>query len=218
LLPVRPTIAFPAAPVAAVAAITDDDLMKKYLADGGNFRVFVMTPPVMAWRDARARDALAKLKSTPAGAALSLSTMDPIQGWSGWDPCIRARCALVAINVVPDRTPFLFHRIGVVDFSRGNVRSITLLRDGVPVEAIETAYFPAVLNVAEQVAAQKPVFSQGVALYRAREFAPKPTGGMARFELSIVDATRPDRPVRIALPPALAQTIINDFAPYGLTR
>jgi hypothetical protein len=219
LLPVRPAMPFPAEPLQAVAASEGTDVMRRYLADGGNFDVFVMTPPLVAWRDARAKEVLARLKATPAGGTITADRIDPVQGWRGWDQCVSARCAMVLINVVPDRTPFLFHRLtGTVDFARANVRSVTLMRDGMRVEPVEVAYFPAVLNTAEYAAARKPVFQQGLVMYRAREFAPKPTGGMARYELVVVDATRPDRPVSIVIPPATVQAIINDFAPYGLAR
>jgi hypothetical protein len=219
LLPLRPTTPFPAEPIQAVARSEGTEVMRRYLAAGGNFDVFVMTPQLMAWRDTRAKELLARLKAAPSGSSITADRLDPVQGWRGWDQCIASRCAVVLVNVVPDRTPFLFHRLtGTVDFSRANVRSVTLMRDGSPVEPVEAAYFPAVLNASEYAAARKPVFQQGLVMYRAREFAPKPTGGMARYELVVVDATRPDRPVRVAMPPALIQTIINDFAPYGLTR
>jgi hypothetical protein len=219
LLPVRPTVPFPAEPIAQVAAVENMDLLRKFVAREGNFDAFVMTPPTMAWRDARAKSALAKLRSTPEGAKLTVDKMDPIQAWRSWDGCIRTRCAVVVINVVPDRTPFLFHKPAeVVDFSRGNVSSVRLMRDGVFVEPIESDFIPASLNVSGYQAAKKPMFSQGIVMYRAGEFAPRPTGGIPRYELLVVDATRPDRPVRIVLPPVLIQNVINDFVPYGLRR
>jgi hypothetical protein len=219
LLPVRPRSPFPAAPIAALAAIENLVLLKRYRTARGDFEVFVMTPPVMGWRDARAKSAYEKLRAAAPGGKLPSSRVDPIQAWPSWDACIRARCAVVAINVVPDRTPFLFHKTSeIVNFSRGDVAGITLLRDGVPVESIETSFFPAVLNTAEHAAAKKVVFSQGVALFRAREFAPSPTGAISRYAVLVTDATRRDRPERIELDAATIQSIINDFAPYGLAR
>jgi len=221
LLPMRPVAPFPAELIAAVAAVEAIDL-RKYVVESGDFSIFVMTPQMMGWRDARAQSALARFKSTPAGAALTIDKIDPVQGWRSWDSCVKARCAVVVINVVPDRTPFLFHRVGptdIVEFRQGNVKSVQLLRDGAPVEPIESAYIPAVLNTANYESAKKTVFTQGILMFRPREFAPKPTGGMARYELVITDATRPrDRPTRFAIAPAIIQTIINDFAPYGLTK
>ena len=219
LLPVRPRTPFPADPIAAVAAVENLDLLRRYRVATGSFEVLVMTPPVMGWRDARAKSALSKMQGAARGTNAPLTKADPVQGWRGWDACVKERCAVVAINVVPDRTPFLYHKpTEVVDFRSGNVRSVTLMRDGVPVEAIESAIFPAVLNSADYAARNRPVFSQGIALYRAREFAPRPTGGVSRYEVVVVDATRPDRPVRIAIESGIIQAIINDFAQYGLTR
>jgi S1-C subfamily serine protease len=219
LLPVRPRTPFPAAPITALAAVENLDLLKRYRSARGDFEVFVMTPPVMGWRDARAKSASEKLRAGARAGKPPLSRVDPVQGWPGWDSCIRERCAVVAINVVPDRTPFLYHKPAeLVNFSRGDVSGLTLLRDGVPVEPIEMSFFPAVLNAAEHAEAKKAVFSQGIALYRAKEFAPSPTGAISKYTVVVTDAARGNRLERIDLDAATIQSIINDFAPYGLAR
>jgi hypothetical protein len=220
---VRPVAPFPAEPIKAVAGLERDDVLKKYLADAGSIDLMILTPPVAGWRAARARAVLEAERAAARGEAPVRGSpaimIDPIEQWRDWDSALRERWAVVMINAVPDRTPFLFHKRGeVLDFRNGNVSSITLLRDGIAVEPIETAYFPAVANVADHTAKSKPVFQQGIALYRPREFAPLPTGGMSRYEVAVTVAERPDRPVRISLSAAMIQTIINDFAPYGLQR
>ncbi len=214
LLPVRPVAPFPVEHATALAATASLDVMKKYRADRDNVQLFVMTPQMMAWREARAQAAVAARRGTTAPATKDKA--DPIQGWKSWDGCVKERCAVVVLNAVPERTPFLFHKLDVVDFN-SSVGNLTLLRDGVAVEPIEIAIIPAVLNPPDYLARKKPVSSQGIAMYRAREFAPRTTGGISKFEVLIVDPSR-GKQFRIALEPALIQTIINDFAPYGLTR
>lgn len=214
LLPVLPSDPFPKAPIDAVSAVTDLNL-QVYRTGGGPFRVLVMTPQIMAWRQVQADKALADRKQHDPRKAAQWRRIDPIEGWRDWRDYLDDRRAVVIVNVMPDGAAFPFYDADKLQsFDAGNFKSMVITRDGVPIVPIEKVRVPAVLNVDEMRASGRQVPMQGIYVYRIRDFAPRAVGTTANYAVRIVDATQSDKPVLIPIQPALIEQLWKDFTPY----
>lgn len=214
LLPVLPPDPFPKAPIDAVSALPRLDL-DVYRTGGGPFRVLVMTPQVMAWRQAQADKALAARKHDDPRKAAQWRRIDPIEGWRDWRDYLDDRRAVVVVNVMPEGAAFPFYEADKLQsFDGGNFKSMVITRDGVPIVPVEKVRIPAVLNVDEMRASGRQVPMQGIYVYRIRDFAPRAVGTTAAYAVRIVDAAQPDKPVSIPIQPAMIEQLWKDFTPY----
>ena len=214
LLPVAPREPFPVAPVRATGALAQMDL-RNYRAAAGPFRILVMTPQVMAWREAQARKAAGERRRHGAGRGRAGDEIDPIQGWRDWDEYASGRRAVVIFNVTPEQTEFPFYESAKVpSFGAGNFEAMRIYRDGVEIIPVERVRVPAVLNGEEQQGADRAIPMQGIYVYRAEEFAPRVVGSTASYMVALVDATRPARTIQASLPSAMVEQIWRDFTPY----
>ena len=220
LYPVLPREPFPAEPLRAIAGKADFD-PRVYRANVGPFRVFMMTPQVMAWREAQAAKALAARKQQHAGKGRLADAVDPIQGWRDWSDYLGDRRAAVVFNVVPEPTEFPFYEPDkLMDVREGDLADMRVLRDGVPLVPAERVRMASVLNAEETRAAGKHVAAQGIYSYRAEAFAPRADGSSASYSLVVWDASNPKQPLTLPLPPKMIEQIWRDFTAYrfGGTR
>lgn len=214
LLPVLPPDPFPKAPIDAVSALPRLDL-DVYRTGGGPFRVLVMTPQVMAWRQVQADKALAARKHDDPRKAAQWRRIDPIEGWRDWRDYLDDRRAVVIVNAMPEAAAFPFYEADKLqNFDGGNFKSMVITRDGVPIVPVEKVRIPAVLNVDEMRATGRQVPMQGIYVYRIRDFAPRAVGTTATYAVRIVDAAQPDKPVSIPIQPAMIEQLWKDFTPY----
>lgn len=214
LLPVLPPDPFPKAPIDAVSALPRLDL-DVYRTGGGPFRVLVMTPQVMAWRQAQADKALAARKHDDPRKTAQWRRIDPIEGWRDWRDYLDDRRAVIVVNVMPEAAAFPFYDADKIqNIDAGNFKSMVITRDGVPIVPVEKVRIPAVLNVDEMRASGRQVPMQGIYVYRIRDFAPRAVGTTATYAVRIVDAAQPDKPVTIPIQPALIEQLWKDFTPY----
>lgn len=214
LLPVLPPDPFPKAPIDAVSALPRLDL-DVYRTGGGPFRVLVMTPQVMAWRQVQADKALAARKHDDPRKAAQWRRIDPIEGWRDWRDYLDDRRAVVIVNVMPEAAAFPFYDADKLQtFDSGNFKSMVITRDGVPIVPVEMVRIPAVLNVDEMRASGRQVPMQGIYVYRIRDFAPRAVGTTATYSVRIVGAAQPDKPITIPIQPALIEQLWKDFTPY----
>jgi putative serine protease PepD len=214
LLPVLPPDPFPKAPIDAVSVLPRLDL-DVYRTGGGPFRVLVMTPQLMAWRQAQADKALAARKHDDPQKAAQWRRIDPIEGWRDWRDYLDDRRAVVVVNVMPEGAAFPFYEADKLQsFDGGNFKSMVITRDGVPIVPVEKVRIPAVLNVDEMRASGRQVPMQGIYVYRIRDFAPRAVGTTAAYAVRIVDAAQPDKPVSIPIQPAMIEQLWKDFTPY----
>lgn len=214
LLPVLPADPFPKAPIDAVSAVANLNL-QVYRTGAGSFRLLVMTPQIMAWRQVQADKALADRKQHDPQKAAQWRRIDPIEGWRDWRDYLDDRRAVVVVNVMPDGAAFPFYDADKLQsFDGGNFKSMVITRDGVPIVPVEKVRIPAVLNVDEMRASGRQVPMQGIYVYRIRDFAPRAVGTTANYAVRIVDAAQPDKPVIIPLQPALIEQLWKDFTPY----
>lgn len=214
LLPVLPSDPFPKPPIDAVSAVADLNL-DVYRTGGGPFRVLVMTPQIMAWRQVQADKALADRKQHDPRKAAQWRRIDPIEGWRDWRDYLDDRRAVVIVNVMPDGAAFPFYDADKLQsFDAGNFKSMVITRDGVPIVPTEKVRIPAVLNVDEMRASGRQIPMQGIYVYRIRDFAPRAVGTTANYAVRIVDAAQPEKPVLIPIQPALIEQLWKDFTPY----
>jgi len=214
LLPVLPSDPFPKPPIDAVSAVADLNL-QVYRTGAGPFRVLVMTPQIMAWRQVQADKALADRKQHDPRKAAQWRRIDPIEGWRDWRDYLDDRRAVVIVNVMPDGAAFPFYDADKLQsFDAGNFKSMVITRDGVPIVPIEKVRIPAVLNVDEMRASGRQIPMQGIYVYRIRDFAPRAVGTTANYAVRIVDAAQSDKPVLIPIQPALIEQLWKDFTPY----
>jgi S1-C subfamily serine protease len=214
LLPVLPADPFPKAPIDAVSALANLD-MHAYQTGDGPFRVLVMTPQIMAWRQVQADKALADRKRHDPRKAAQWRRIDPIEGWRDWHDYLDDRRAVVIVNVMPDGAAFPFYDADKIrSFDAGNFKSLVITRDGVPIVPVEEVRIPAVLNVDEMRASGKQVPMQGIYVYRIRDFAPRAVGTTATYVMRIVDAAPGGKPVSISVQPAMIEQLWKDFTPY----
>ena len=216
LLPVLPRAPFPAEPIRAVAGNAIYDVRPYQLAEG-NFRVFMMTPQVMAWRQAQAQQALAQWKREKRGRGVMRDIIDPIQVWRDWDEYVAERKAVVVFNVMPSRAAFPFYEPDKLqDIMDGDVQEMKLFRDGKEVVPVEKLRIPAVVNVDEHRAQGRRVALQGIYVYRAEDFAPRPDGSVATYSMTLWEQSRPSNPVKVTIDnrKKMIEMIWRDFTAY----
>ena len=215
LLPVPPRDAFPPEPITAVANREELDL-KRYRADVENFKLFIMTPKILAWRQARAAARLAELRKKGDAKGVVDDRVDPIQLWPDWDEYLTGRKAVIVFNVTPSGSEFPFYDIDkALDASDGSVGDVKLYRDDVEVTPVERIRLPATLRGPERRAAGKEIPYQGVFVYRVEDFGPKPDGSAPAFTISVFNAAKVgSKPEKVALKREVIEAILADFGPY----
>ena len=215
LLPVVPKDPFPSEPVAAVSGLGATLDLHNYRAEIGPFRIFVMTPQVMAWREVQAQKALAERKRNDPKKAATWTTIDPIEGWRDWSDYLNERRAVVVVNVMPDKTQFPFYEPDKIQgIDEGNFKDMKIYRDGVEIVPVEKVRVPAMLNVEQTKAAGKPVAMQGIYVYRIEDFAPRAVGTTAAYTVQITDAAKVGQPYKVSLLPGTIEQLWKDFTAY----
>lgn len=172
-----------------------------YAFDAGPWRVFVMTPPVVAWRQRQAEQR--------GGGAV-----DPIQGWEGWADLRAARRAAVVINVVPKEFKFPFYDTQDTRDAKRSFGELRLLRHDTATVPIERAHVPAVLNGDEYKRRGKLVPVQGIYVFRDREFAPTGPNQMPTLMLEIRDEQGAS--TTVGIPAKLVKRVQDDFTVYRM--
>ena len=219
LLPVVPHEPFPSEPIAAVSGLGATLDLHNYRAEAGPFRVFMMTPQVMAWRETQATKALADRKRNDPRKAGSWTTVDPIEGWRDWSDYLGERRAVVVFNVMSDKTAFPFYEADKIQsIDEGNFKDMKIYRDGVEIVPIEKVRIPAMLNADQTRAAGKNVGMQGIYVYRVEDFAPRAVGTTATYTMTIVDAAKPAQPYKVTLLPGMVEQMWKDFTAYRFGR
>jgi S1-C subfamily serine protease len=219
LLPLVPREPFPSEPIAAVSGLGATLDLHNYRAEDGPFRVFMMTPQVMAWRETQAAKALAERKRNDPKKAAAWTMVDPIEGWRDWSDYLGERRAVVVFNVTSDKTAFPFYEADKIQgIDEGNFKDMKLYRDGVEIIPIEKVRIPAMLNVDQTKAAGKPVAMQGIYVYRVEDFAPRAVGTTAAYTMTVVDAAKPGQPYKTALLPGMVEQMWKDFTAYRFGR
>ncbi len=216
LLPVLPRTPFPAEPIRAVASNGAYDV-RPYQLSEGPFRIFMMTPQVMAWRQAQAVRALENWRRLKGNKAGNREIIDPIQVWRDWDEYVTERRAVVVFNVMPARTAFPFYEPDKMqDVMDGDVQDVKLFRDGRELIPVERLRIPSVVNVDEHRAGGRRVALQGIYVYRAEDFAPRPDGSAATYTMTLWEQSRPSNPVRLTIDPRkkMIEAIWRDFTAY----
>lgn len=200
---------YPEAPLRAVIARGIDAKAHQHRFD--DVRVVVMPTPLVVWR----AEQVTSWKSTyKRSDGSSYEIADPIERWSGWTRAAAGRRAGYVIEVSSDRTPWpKTDPELLVDFKRGDVASVELLRDGQAVPLDGGAIVPAVAIPDVQASGNRPVFNAFVAQLPPTAFQPRDDGSPPRFELVVRDTKR-GNVLRTTLPGSLVTRLYNELAPW----
>ena len=205
-------------PEAPLRAMIDRGIdVKGHQVRFDDMRATIMPAPMSVWR----AEQVASWKNgykRPDGTSYDLA--DPLERWSAWTRTVQAKRAVYVLEVMPDKTPWpKLDPDGVVDFKKGDVSSVELLRDGQPVALESGATIPAVANPDAQQAGKKPLFNGYAAVVPPTAFVPRDDGSWPKIELVVKDATR-GAASRTTLSESLVKRLYNDFAPWrdALTR
>ncbi|HXY29800.1 MAG TPA: S1C family serine protease [Gemmatimonadaceae bacterium] len=219
LLPLIPREAFPDEPIAAVSSLGGTLQLQNYKLDASPFRIFMMTPQIMAWREAQATKALADRKQRDPKRAASWTQIDPIEGWRDWQDYLDDRRAVVIFNITSDKTDFPFYEPDKIQsIDDGNFRDMKLYRDNVEIVPVERVRAPAMLNAEQNKAAGKGMPMQGIYVYRIEDFAPRAAGTMASYTMVLTDASNAAKPIKALLPPPMIEQMWKDFTAYRFSR
>ena len=215
LLPLVPREPFPSEPIAAVSGLGATLDLHNYRAEIGPFRVFMMTPQVMAWRETQATKALADRKRNDPKKAGAWTMVDPIEGWRDWSDYLGERRAVVIFNVTSDKTAFPFYEADKIQgIDEGSFKDMKIFRDGVEIVPVEKVRIPAMLNADQTRAAGKTVGMQGIYVYRVEDFAPRAVGTTANYTLMLTDAAKVAQPYKVQLLPGSVEQMWKDFTAY----
>jgi S1-C subfamily serine protease len=214
LLPVAPREPFPTAPIMAVAKLGNQLNIEIYSAEQGPFKIFMMTPQVMAWRQQQAVNALAAMKQDDPKRYSALTKVDPIQGWTDWDDYLADRKAVIVFNVFPERTEFPYYKPDKIqDVNEGSFRDMKIYRDNVEIIPVEKWRVPAMLNGEQMKAAGKAMPYQGIYIYRVSDFAPRAVGTTATYVVQMTDANNL-KSYRVTLKSNMIEQMWKDFTAY----
>jgi eukaryotic-like serine/threonine-protein kinase len=180
---------------------------------GSDLRVVLMTPPVVAYRAEEARNW--KASHVREDGSGSYQVVDPIETWRHWGAVVTGRRPVVVLEVASERVPFeRLEPEKLFEFRRGDVKSVQLLRDGVPMTLLSTERYPGVVNAARHADERKAVTHSFAAVIPPELFAPRGDGTWPRMEVRVVDAMNRDREAKLQLSEQLIRRVHEDFAPY----
>jgi hypothetical protein len=214
LLPIVPREPFPQAPIAAVAKLGKDMNIEVYQAEQGPFKIFMMTPQIMAWRQQQAVNALNDKKQDDPKRYGMYTKIDPIQGWTDWDDFLNDRKAVIIFNVFPERTEFPYYQPDKVqNVSEGSFGSMKIFRDGVEIIPVEKVRWPAMLNGEQMKLQGKAMPYQGIYVYRVSDFAPRAVGSTATYTVTINDQATMKQ-YKLNLQGKMIEQMWKDFTAY----
>ncbi len=200
---------YPESPLRAMISRGID--VKAHQARFDDMRVTVMPTPMVVWRGEQAAAWKSDFKRQD-GSAYDLA--DPIERWSAWSRIVQSHRAVYVLEVMPDKTPWpKLDPEAVIDFKKGDVTSVELLRDGQPVSFESGMNFPAVALPEAQQNGKKPVFNGFAAILPPTAFAPRDDGTTPKFELVVKDATR-GAVSKTTLSESMVKRLYNEFAPW----
>ena len=215
VLPAWPLPSYPSDALREASRKDTLDLVP-YRASAQGFRVFVMTPPVLAWRDSTIARTKAFWSSPFQLNKYEFELYDPIQAWSGFRSTVAERRPVIVLSVVPDGVPQLVYRrfpeLSDPKNDRVDVRSARLVRDGETIVALDSARFPAVVNTKDYQDKKRAVREERVMVYRLDDFAK--TGA---YSVEIASSGG-GRPVNLVLPQAVLDAVRKDAARWRPSR
>lgn len=227
LLPNLPSEPYPPASLKELTKRESFDVTP-YRMEKSNFEIVAMTPPVIAWREA---------KAVRRAAETGMNVADSIQLWDSWDDYVKDFKATVILNVAPKvgrktsakiwgaltTAVVAIGSFGTVwdndkmpeDYEfKADFRELKLLRDGTEVVPAEFGRVAAVANPYLYEASGRQLSYQGIYAFHPEDFAPHADGTPATFTLDIEDARKPGQRIRIPLDTKMIAAIQKDFAVY----
>ena len=185
---------------------------KDLMVRGDDIRVVIMPTPIFAWRASQAH---AWNDQNPKATGGNYDAVDPIERWSAWNGLVSSRRAVYVVEVTTDRVPWpSYVPDKLIDVRRGDIASVEMLRDGVPVPFETVGHIAALVNAADHVAAGKFSPKSFVAAIAPATFLPRDDGSWPKLELLVHDAARTGGPVRVSLPQPFVKRMYDEFGPW----
>ena len=213
-LPAWPTPAY-SADAMREASRKDTIETAPYRAAAQGFRVFAMTPPVLAWRDSAIARTKAYWDSPFQLNKYAYELVDPLQAGSPFRATGAQRRPVVLLSVVPDGVPELRYRrfpdVSDQRADRNDVRSARLVRDGQAIAALDSARIVAVVNPKDYQDKKRPVRMEQLLVFRLDDLTPA-----GAYSVEIVPGS--GRAVSLALPATLLEAVRRDAARWSAAR
>ena len=92
------------------------------------------------------------------------------------------------IDLADDGVIFPYYGADELKEFYGDVREVTILKDGEPLDPVEEVRIPAALNAGDYASKSRRLPAQVIQVYRAEDFGPRPGGRAARFQVMVRDA------------------------------
>ncbi len=185
---------------------------KSRMAKNDDIRAVIMPTPIFVWR---AEQAVAFKDAHPRASGERYPLVDPIERWSAWTPLVTSRRALYVLEVISDKVPWpSYEPEKVYDIRRGDVTTVEVLRDGVPIPLDAPSHVPAVVNPADHEAGGKKVPNAFVATLPPTAFNRRDDGSDPKIEVVVHDALRNGAVTRITLNRQLVRRLYDDLAPW----
>jgi serine/threonine protein kinase len=215
ILPAWPSPAYPSEAMREASRKDTFDLAP-YRAGGQGFRILVMTPPVLAWRDSTIARTKAYWDSPFQLNKYPYELVDPIQAWPAFRSTISERRPIIVISVVPDGVPELkykrFPDVSEPKNDRADVRSARLVRDGQQILALDSARISAVVNPKDYQDRKRPVREERLLVFRLDDFAK--TGA---YSVEVV-GSGDRKALNLVLPQAVLDAVRRDAARWRSSR
>ena len=187
-----------------------------YHAGGQGFRIFAMTPPLLAWRDSTIARTKAYWDSPFQLNKYPYELVDPIQSWGSFRVTISERRPVLVLSVVPDAVPEVrykrFPDMSDAKNDKIDIRSARLVRDGQSIAALDSARIAAVVNPREYQDKKRPVREERLLVFRLDDFAK--TGA---YSVQVV-GSNDGKPVTVVLPQSLLDAVRRDAARWRSGR
>jgi hypothetical protein len=210
LLPSWPSQPMAAGEVSAGVRRTSQDLDAFRVPPRGDFTALVMTPQILALRQAEA-DTLRKYFNP----GLSTTTYcddsgpcDPLEVWTGLDDYLAERRGVVVIQVAPSRLPPPFrgeHRREDMN-RRPALTQVQVWRGNTVVMPIEYHRIFSVVNPNDYPEAQREALYSGLLVFNANDLLQ----GTGNLEIRVFHGGR--EPLRLTVPPGVLEAARRDLA------
>ena len=210
LLPSWPSQPMPASEIAAGIRRTTQDLEAFRVPARGDFTALIMTPQILAQRNAEA-DTLRKYFNPGLSTTMFCDgngPCDPLEAWTGLNDYLGERRAVVVIQVAPSRLPPPFrgeHRRENMD-RRPVLTQVQVRRGNTTIPPIEAHRIASVINPNDYPEGQREALFSGLYIFNPNDLLQ----GSGNLEILVFHGG--SNPVRLTVPPTVIEAVRRDLA------
>jgi S1-C subfamily serine protease len=229
-LPTMPLFGIPVAEINAIADTVNSKTYRSFNIDASRFQLTLATPISNAVAQRVVEQIVAKDRKKREGAAglgesEQYSVRKEVRDWGEYVGEGTRPVVTVTINPkLGETTGSLFRRILVASAGaqsqatvryKGDVRNVTVYRNGAPVETIMSGHSPQTVLQEDTWVSAKDVADMGYVILQVRVFEPDSAGHPPAIAIEIEDLKNPGDPTCVAIKTEVVARIWNDFAPIA---